>query len=54
MAELMTAAEVAVVLRMSRKTVYKLAKAGELPGRKLGGQWRFNRKRVKGWSDARI
>jgi excisionase family DNA binding protein len=31
----------AQLLRVSRKTVLRLAKAGELPGRKAGREWRF-------------
>ena len=29
------------LLRMSRSHVYNLLKSGQLPGRKIGGQWRI-------------
>lgn len=42
----MTADEVADVLRISYKTVLRLRERGELPGRKVGREWRFNRRDV--------
>jgi excisionase family DNA binding protein len=35
-----TPAEVARVLGVSRRTVYRLIKNGDLEGRRVGGQWR--------------
>lgn len=35
------AAGAASLLHVSTKTVMKLARAGELPGRKVGREWRF-------------
>ncbi len=35
--------EAAELLRISERTVVKLAIAGTIPGRKVGGQWRFLR-----------
>jgi excisionase family DNA binding protein len=35
--ELMTVSEAAIVLRVSAATVYRLVKAGDLPGVHLGG-----------------
>jgi excisionase family DNA binding protein len=37
----LTASEVAELLRLNVETVYALAQKGELPGAKIGGQWRF-------------
>ncbi len=48
---LLTAKEVAKLLRLSRKTVYKLARSGDLPGVKVGAQWRFSSKAVKRWGN---
>jgi excisionase family DNA binding protein len=45
----MTVAEVAAFLRLAESTVYKLAQDGELPGRKIGGTWRFSRKGLEDW-----
>jgi excisionase family DNA binding protein len=35
----LTALEAARLLRRDRDTVYRLLKAGRLPGRKVGGTW---------------
>ncbi|MDA1049764.1 MAG: helix-turn-helix domain-containing protein [Planctomycetota bacterium] len=37
----LTIDEVVSMLRLSRDTVYRLAKSGELPGKKVGRTWRF-------------
>ena len=41
--EVMTAREVADLLRMPTSTVYELARRGVLPARQLGRTWRFLR-----------
>jgi excisionase family DNA binding protein len=41
MGEILTAADVAALLQVHPKTVYRLARRGLIPGRKLGGGWRF-------------
>ena len=41
--EIMTVAEVADYLKMNQRTVYSLAKKGDLPGVRLGRQWRFRK-----------
>jgi excisionase family DNA binding protein len=45
--EVMTAGEVADLLRMPTSTVYELARRGELPARRLGRTWRFLRPRLE-------
>ena len=42
--EILTASEVASLLHVHPRTVYKLAQQGSLPGRKFGGGWRFSRR----------
>jgi excisionase family DNA binding protein len=42
--DVMVAAEVAALLRMNIKTVYDLAKAGDLPCWRLGRHFRFSRR----------
>ncbi len=37
------AAGAANLLRVSSKTVLRLARSGEIPGRKIGREWRFAR-----------
>jgi len=39
--DMMTATEVAYLLRLHIKTVYRLARNGGLPCRRVGGSWRF-------------
>ncbi len=41
--EVLTAEEAAALLRVSTKTVLGLARAGSLPGEKVGRAWRFVR-----------
>jgi len=43
MDELLTAGEVAVALRLNVKTVYRLLHNEKLPGKKIGGSWRFRK-----------
>ena len=45
--EVMTAREVAELLRMPMSTVYELARKGVLPARQLGRTWRFLRPRLE-------
>jgi excisionase family DNA binding protein len=45
--EVMTAREVAELLRMPTSTVYELARRGVLPARRLGRTWRFLRPRLE-------
>ncbi len=45
--EVMTAREVADLLKMPVSTIYQLAHRGELPARRLGRTWRFLRPRLE-------
>lgn len=45
--EVMTAREVADLLKMPVSTIYQLARRGELPARRLGRTWRFLRPRLE-------
>ena len=47
--DVLTLAEAAELLRIDEQTVAKAAEGGELPGRKLGGEWRFARSAVLHW-----
>lgn len=50
--EVLTADEVAKLLRVNRKTVYAAFRQGEIPGgRRVGGTIRFSRARVLMWLD---
>jgi len=41
--------EIAEYLRVSKETIYKMAQKGQLPGTKVGNQWRFNREAIDTW-----
>ena len=47
--EVMTAEQAAQFLQLEVAVVLALAESGELPGRKLGTQWRFSRTAVMAW-----
>ncbi len=47
--EIMTIPEVAEYLRLGESTVYRLVRDGELPAFRVGGKWRFHRKRLEHW-----
>jgi len=46
---IMTVDEVSDYLRLAQSTVYKLLNEGKLPGRKVGGSWRFSRQVLDEW-----
>ena len=41
MENIVTAKELASLLRLTEATIYKLASSGKLPGFKIGDSWRF-------------
>jgi excisionase family DNA binding protein len=47
--DIMTLKEVADYLRMSEKTVSRMAQEGRLPAQKLARQWRFQRTAIDSW-----
>ena len=47
MEEIMTPSEVAALLKIHLKTVYKLAEKGVIPGNRIGRSWRFSRSDVR-------
>lgn len=44
--EILTVSQLASLLHVHPRTVYKLVKQGFLPGRKFGGGWRFSKRDV--------
>ena len=46
MREILTPEQVARLLQMHAKTVYKLVRQGLLPGVKIGGVWRFSKAEI--------
>jgi len=50
MPEFLSLPEVAELLRIGERTAYNLARKGELPAIKVGGQWRFHRPTIIRWA----
>jgi excisionase family DNA binding protein len=48
-AKVLTTRELATYLHIHRTTIHRLLKKGELPGFKLGGDWRFNLEAIDAW-----
>lgn len=46
---ILTIREVADLLKINEKTVYKLAADAKIPGFKVGGSWRFDRATISKW-----
>lgn len=49
MDQALTVKDVAVLLQVDEKTVYRLTQKGELPGFKVAGAWRFTRADMDAW-----
>jgi excisionase family DNA binding protein len=46
MDEILTAREAAELLKVHKRTVYRLAEEGVLPGSRIGHRWRFSRNSI--------
>ncbi len=49
MESLLTAKEVANLLRLSPQTLYKMLNDGDIPAIRVGSQWRFEHEALKAW-----
>jgi excisionase family DNA binding protein len=49
MNEVMTAEEVAKYLGLAVETIYRKARAGEIPAVRIGRRWRFFRETLEAW-----
>src|SRR3954452_20319719 len=47
--DVLTPAQAAELLQVEEAEVLALAEAGELPGRRIGGEWRFARAALLSW-----
>ena len=47
MKEILTAREVAAILKLNKITVYKYANEGKIPGVRIGNRWRFDRAQIE-------
>lgn len=54
MPDLFTPRQLAEYLQLSPRTVYRLLERNELPGVRVGGQWRFRKSEVDYWLDRRL
>ena len=48
----MTLQEIAEYLQLSKDLIYRLAQKGKIPASKIGGRWRFKRKKIDEWVEA--
>ena len=46
---IMTIGEVADYLKVTERTIYRLAGAKQIPAFKVGGSWRFSKKDIDFW-----
>ncbi len=46
---ILTIKEVAKYLKVTERTIYRLAAAKEIPAFKVGGTWRFKTADIDGW-----
>lgn len=47
--EILTIDQVAEMLNLSKITVYRLTKQGQIPARKVGRCWRFSKEAIEKW-----
>ena len=45
--------ELALYLKLPKRTLYKLAQEGTVPGHKVGKHWRFHRETIDTWLTSR-
>ena len=46
---ILTIKEVAIYLKVTERTIYRLAAAKQIPAFKVGGSWRFSRADIDSW-----
>ena len=47
--DILTIEEAAEYLRLGKRSVYKLAKSGQLPAKMVLNKWRFEREALRDW-----
>jgi len=47
--DILTIEEAAEYLRLGKRSVYKLAKAGKIPAKMVLNKWRFDRESLREW-----
>lgn len=51
--EIMTIDDLEAYMQLSKSSLYKLAQAGRIPGKKVGKHWRFRKGAIDHWLDER-
>lgn len=51
-AEILTIKQVADYLKVTERTIYRLAAAKKIPAFKVGGTWRFRKVDIDSWIEA--
>lgn len=46
---ILTIRDVAEFLKVTEKTIYRMASDGRIPGFKVGGSWRFDKADIEQW-----
>ncbi len=52
MANFLTTRQLQEMLQVDRTTIYRMVESGQIPGRKVGNQWRFPKTQIESWLDA--
>ncbi len=52
--EVLTLSEIASYLKVSDKTILRMAQSGEIPSAKVSGQWRFLRSFINDWLETKM
>ena len=47
----MTLAEAAAVLQISKRTILRMIRKGQVPALKVGGQWRIRESQLRRWAE---
>ena len=47
--DILTIEEAAEYLRLAKRSVYKLAKAGQIPAKMVLNKWRFDKEALREW-----
>ena len=49
--DVLTIEELAIYLKISKSTLYKLVREGKIPSQKVGRRWRFRKTAIDRWLD---
>jgi excisionase family DNA binding protein len=47
--DVLTIRELAIYLKIPKSTLYKLAREGKIPSKKIGRHWRFHKRSLERW-----